>query len=52
LVPEKVASGAIVDDAEELAKYERLARVRTGLWISWRRLYPRKAVHSHFVWLD
>jgi hypothetical protein len=34
-----------IDDAEELAKYERV-------WISWRRLYPRKAVHSHFVWLD
>jgi len=26
LVPEKVASGAIVDDAEEIAKYERLLR--------------------------
>jgi hypothetical protein len=30
LVPEKVASGAIVDDAEELAKYERLARGTNG----------------------
>jgi hypothetical protein len=26
LVSEKVASGAIVDDAEELAKYERLLK--------------------------
>ena len=30
LVPEKIASGAIVDDAEELAKYERLARGTNG----------------------
>jgi hypothetical protein len=30
LVPEKVASGAIVDDAEELAKYECLARGTNG----------------------
>jgi hypothetical protein len=30
LVLEKIASGAIVDDAEELAKYERLARGTNG----------------------
>ena len=30
MVPEKIASGAIVDDAEELAKYERLARGKNG----------------------
>ena len=30
LVTEKVASGAIVEDAEELAKYERLARGTNG----------------------
>jgi hypothetical protein len=30
LVPEKVASGAIADDAEELAKYEGLARGTNG----------------------
>jgi hypothetical protein len=30
LVPEKVASGAITDDAEELAKYEGLARGTNG----------------------
>jgi len=30
LVTEKVASGAIVDDAEELAKYEGLPRGTNG----------------------
>ena len=30
LVTEKVASGAIADDAEELAKYEGLARGTNG----------------------
>ena len=30
LINEKIPSGAIVDDAEELAKYERLARGTNG----------------------